>query len=168
MIDHAPPPTTPEPAAEQAALFEPPTSAEGRRFVAVLRRWSSAPTAAPLRWRVDIAADLAWFNEEVLADPDLVALDLIDALTRWNDWLETQHREKAAGRSGKFPKNWKTSLRNALRFQRENRRPPTPRTGADHDRNAPRGAFDGATQRFDVPIVTGSADDGHLDGWDDV
>ena len=161
LIDHA---------AAPLALFEPPTSAEGRRFLAVLRRWSSGPVAPADRWRVDLAADLAWFNEEVLADPELVALNIGDALNRWNDWLETQYRDKAAGRTSKYPRNWKTSLRNALRFAGANQRPPTPRTGAtDHGRNAPRGAFDGAAQRFDVPIVTGgTGEDGHLDGWDDA
>lgn len=88
---------------------------ETQTFLQVYTRWASDPKA-PKRWRTATPAALAWFLEEIMADPELIAgIDVVVALERWKDWLSAKaeaHGKPGTASGAKFPANWQNALRN--------------------------------------------------------
>lgn len=88
---------------------------EARTFLQVYTRWASDP-GAPKRWRTPTPAALAWFLEEIMAAPDLIAgINVVVVLERWRDWLSTKaeaHGKPGTASGAKFPANWQNALRN--------------------------------------------------------
>lgn len=143
----------------------------GARFGAILRYWSGQDIPEQVRWVVDPAADVAWFESEVEgAYPNV---DGMVALAKWDDWLRRSYLRWNRNRNNprEFVRQWRVSVTNA--FRREAERPagedakgaksPAPQQGASHV-NRPRGTYDQTPQRFDVPVVP---DDGRaaLAAW---
>jgi len=159
----------------QPALFAGPTpaTAEGRRLLEILARWSTEPKPAR-RLRVDLDADLAWFTRHVLAAPEHAGVPVLEALNKWDLYLEDQHRKAEAGQRSTFPKVWKTSLLRALGFAREDEarraeraaarasgEPPPVATRPDPHR---RGAHAETPQPFEIPVVQAK---GSMDDWEE-
>ena len=148
-----------------------PDGLVGARFGAILRYWSGQDIPEQVRWVVDPAADVAWFESEVVgAYPNV---DGMVALAKWDDWLRRSYLRWNRNRNNprEFVRQWRVSVTNA--FRREAERPagedakgaksPAPQQGASHV-NRPRGTYDQTPQRFDVPVVP---DDGRaaLAAW---
>jgi hypothetical protein len=151
-----------------ASLFAPPPAARSPAsltFERLLLHWSSDRVDPALRWVVTLPDALAWFDELERG----AGLDLAPVLEAWGDWLLEQHEAKRRDASRAFVRDWRRSLRAAIKRARET--PPSPVSissstasavppGADHAR---RGAFLGHVSRRDLPFA--SLDD--LPEWDD-
>ena len=120
-------------------------------FLRLIRRWSTTDDArarrltADQRWKVKPAADLNWFLTDLMLSPEAQGLDLVAALSNWGDWIESQARRLASKQANKFPRNWKSALRQGLKFAQKRRNG----AGDGHGTGSGRGAFSGAQQRFE-------------------
>jgi len=92
-----------EPVKEPVRIEAParPATAEGKRWLALLTRWSSTEAPSDRRWQVQPDADLAWFTSTVLAQVP-AGVDVIDQLDRIDNWLEGEARKTSRS------KFWKT------------------------------------------------------------
>jgi len=73
-----------------------PATAEGRRWLTLLNRWSGPDAPAERRWQVKPDADLAWFTSKVLPKiPD--GVDVLEQLDRIDNWLEGEARKRNHG-----------------------------------------------------------------------
>jgi len=86
---------------------------EETMFEETLLRYNQAP------WVFNLGAEIKWFRER--AKPDAEGLNLLDQLTRWDDWLIRQHELFKRGRTNRFPKDFRASLRNWFKRAREYR-----------------------------------------------
>lgn len=108
-------------AAESASSVSA-TTEDGRRFLAILKRWSGSEAPSGCAWQVRFAEDLDWYLREIAAVALKEGLNPLAILNGWDEFLELITRGL---RECRFPVNFKNSLRNQLAM-RLRLRPSTP------------------------------------------